>query len=327
MFLFVIGAILALVGLFFVFAPKKIFMDTVDVGYGKTKTEDYSPHARVIGAIALVIAAILIFISAITTVPTGYTGILITFGRVEDTTFEAGFHLKAPWQSMIKMNNQEQRVSFKLQAFSSDIQQVDVSGSINYNIDKATAMTLYREVGTSYAETLITPRLYENTKAVFSKYPAEDLIIHRNNLSDEIEKMMSDDLKNYGINVMSISVEDIDFTDAFTNAVEAKQVASQNKLKAETEQEQMTMEAKAAAERDKVKANAEAEVRKIKADAEAYEIKVKAEAEADANTKIAESLSDELIQYNYANNWNGTLPTTVVGESDIVPVMNIGGNE
>jgi regulator of protease activity HflC (stomatin/prohibitin superfamily) len=39
----------------------------------------------------------------------------------------------------------------------------------------------------------------------------------------------------------------MDFTDAFTNAVEAKQVAQQNKLKAETEAEQKVIEAEAAA--------------------------------------------------------------------------------
>ena len=33
------------------------------------------------------------------TVPTGYTGILTTFGRVEDSNLDAGFHLKAPWQN------------------------------------------------------------------------------------------------------------------------------------------------------------------------------------------------------------------------------------
>ena len=50
-----------------------------------------------------------------------------------------------------------------------------------------------------------------------------------------------------------------DFTDAFTNAVEAKQVAAQNKLKAQTEQEQATMEEEARAKRAIITANAEAE--------------------------------------------------------------------
>lgn len=282
---------------------------------------------RPIGVIAIVAAVVLIFISCFASVPTGYTGILTTFGRVENETMEAGFHFKAPWQSVVKMNNQEQRNQFEFEAFSSDIQQVNISGSINYNIDKSTAMTLYREVGTSYANTLITPRLYENTKAVFSRYEAESLIAKRDILSDEIREMMVNDLKNYGINVLSVSIENIDFTDAFTDAVEAKQVASQNKLKAETEQEQQTMEAKAAAERKQIEAAAQAEVQKIQADAEAYQIKVQSEAEAEANKKIAESLSEQLIEYSYANSWNGELPDTYVGSGDTLPVIQTGSPE
>lgn len=304
MALFVIGAIVVIAGLALLLVDPKV------------------------GVLSIVAAIVIIFVSCCATVPTGNTGILTTFGRVEDNTIEAGFHLKAPWQKVVKMNNQEQRNQFSLQAFSSDIQQVQVAGSINFNIDKTTAMNLYREIGTSYAKTLIDPRLNENTKAVFSHYEAEDLIAKRDLLSTEIRELMTEDLKDYGINVLSVSIEDVDFTDAFTDAVEAKQVATQNKLRAETEQEQATMEAKAAAERKQIEASAQAEIKKIQADADAYQIKVKSEAEAEANKKIAESLSEQLIQYAYANGWNGELPATFVGGDNALPVINtIGGVE
>lgn len=287
---------------------------------GLLVVEEFRPFAIV----SLIASIVLILVSCFASVPTGYTGILTTFGRVENETMEAGFHFKAPWQKIVKMNNQEQRSEFKLEAFSADIQQVNVNGSINYNIDKSTAMTLYREVGTGYAKTLITPRLNENVKAVFSRYNAEDLISKRDVLSSEILDMMTEDMKDYGINILSVSIEDVDFTDAFTNAVEAKQVASQNKLKAQTEQEQATMEARAAAERKQIEAEAQAAIQKIQADAEAYQIKVKSDAEAEANKKIADSLSEQLIEYTYVNSWNGELPTTMMGSSDVVPVMQIG---
>ena len=53
------------------------------------------------------------------------------------------------------MDNREQRVAFSLQAFSKDIQQVDIQGSINININKATAMILYREVGVNYVNIFV----------------------------------------------------------------------------------------------------------------------------------------------------------------------------
>jgi regulator of protease activity HflC (stomatin/prohibitin superfamily) len=113
----------------------------------------------------------------------------------------------------------------------------------------------------------------------------------------------------------------MDFTDAFTNAVEAKQVAQQNKLKAETEAAQRIVEAEAAAKVKTVEAQAKAEADKIAAEAEAYQISIKAEAEAEANRKLAASLTNTIIDYEYAKNWNGELPT-YMGNSSSIPVLN-----
>lgn len=273
--------------------------------------------------LAIPAAFVLIVASCFTSVPTGYTGIVTTFGRVENMTFEAGFHMKAPWQEVVTMDNREQRVKFNFEAFSSDIQQVKVSGSINFSIDKATAMTLYRNVGTSYADTLISPRLYENTKSVFSRYTAESLVEQRTLLSSEVLSMMKNDMSSYGLNIISVAIENIDFTDAFTDAVEAKQVATQTYQRALTEEQQKTMEAEQAAQREKIAAQAKADVAKIQADAEAYAITAKAEAQAKANAQIAASLTQTLIDYVQAQNWDGVLPTTFVGTGDALPVLNI----
>ena len=67
--------------------------------------------------------------------------------------------------------------------------------------------------------------------------------------------------------------------------------------------------------------------RQIAADAEAYAITAKAAAEAEANQKVAESLTDELIEYTQAQLWDGKLPTTYVGSSDSLHVLNIGAQE
>ena len=132
-------------------------------------------------------------------------------------------------------------------------------------------------------------------------------------------------MSRYGINIISVSIEDIDFADAFTDAVEAKQVAQQSKLKAEIEQEQATMEAQQAAARKKIAAEAEANVQKINADAAAYAIRAEAEAKAEANKQIAESVTEDLIRYNEVSQWNGQLPTYVAGEgTQTMPILNMG---
>ena len=278
----------------------------------------------IIAGVCLVVLLI-VFLTCTATVETGYTGIVTTFGKVEAMTLEAGLHLKSPFQQIIAMDNREQKTSFTTEAFSSDIQQVDITGSINYAINKSTAMNLFKEVGTDYFNKLVYPRMLEITKGVFSKYSAENLVANREKLSQDIRDGLYAELQNYGINVISLSIENLDFTDAFTDAVEAKQVAAQRKLQAEIEQAQMTMETQQQAERQRINAEAAANVAKINADADAYATKVRSEAEAEANKKIAESLTENLIRFNEVKNWDGKLPTYMAGEgATTVPVLQMG---
>ena len=264
---------------------------------------------------AIVIGAVLLVTSFFTVLPTGYTGILTTFGRVEDASLEAGFRIKLPWQAVVQMDNREQKENFNLEAFSKDIQETQVALSVNYALNKGKAQTLYKEVGVKYSEILIGPRVKETTKNVISKYNAEELISKRDALSNQICEALNIELNDYGLNVFSVSIEDIDFTDAFTNAVEAKQVATQDKLRAQTQQEQKTMEARQAAERNK-----------IEADAAAYAVKIAAEAQAEANEKVNKSITNELIDYVYATNCDGKMPTTMVG-GDVKPMLPLTANE
>lgn len=308
MFIFIIG-ILLLIGSIVALAIK-------------TEAE-YKTVVRVSGVVAFILALVLVGFSCVSYVPTGYTGIVTTFGKVHNETLDAGINFHAPWDNVITMDNREQKMPFELQAFSADIQEVAIKGSVNLNIDKKTAMNLYREVGTNYLKILATPRILEDVKTVFSHYTAENLIAQRNTLSTSITELLKNDLGNKGLNIISVAIEDIDFSDAYTNSVEAKQVATQEKQRAQTQQEQKTMEAQQAAERKKIEANAAAEVQKIEADAAAYAVKVQAEAQAEANSKLSNSITEELIKYNYVQEWDGKLPS-VTGEG--VPILNLGFN-
>lgn len=287
------------------------------------KEMDEFKWGHMVGSFVALIVAVILAFSMIKTVPTGYTGILTTFGKVEPNTVSAGVHVIAPWQKIVKLDNRTQKVSVETDTFSKDIQQVKVSLAVNFCIDQATAQELYKTVGVNYYDSVVLPRILENVKAVVAEYSAENLVAKRGELSDEILTRLTDDAAAYGINIISISVEDIDFTDEFTDAVERKQVATQNKLAAETEQAQKTMEeqaaadravisAKAKAEQDVIAANAELEVTKIQAEAALYA----GEKEAEMNKRIAESLTPNLVKYYYIKQWEGVLPKTVLGEDN-----------
>lgn len=268
-------------------------------------------RGRIVAAALVIIIALIFAISCFSFVPTGHTGVVTLFGKVENYTLDSGIHFKNPFARVIKMDNRIQKESVELSCFSSDIQEVEVVFTLNYQISKEYAMNIYKTIGKNYFDTAVSPIITESVKTVAARYTAEDLINKRNELAMTIEADMKEKLLAFNIELVSTSIEDMDFTDAFTNAVEEKQVAAQNKLKAETEAAQKVVEAEA-----------EAQIRRVTAEAEAYEILQRAEAEAQANQKLAESITDRLIEYRYYEVWDGKLPQMVMGEST-TPMVQI----
>lgn len=291
------------------------------------------PRKYLIGAAVLaVLVALIMFLTAyapFVTIPTGHTGVVTTFGRVADYTLDEGFHLKSPLQKVVLIDNRTQRATVSTQAFSSDIQQVNLICSINYSVDRETSQRLYQQVGSDYYHTVMEPRIHENVKTVFTRYSAEKLMEARNVLSTQVKDLLAPEMKAYGIEIISVAIEDVDFTDAFTDAVEAKQVAEQTKLKVETEQAQQVSVQQSEAERRIIAANAEAQERAILANADAEVLRIQAEAaryagekEAEKNAKIANSLTPELLEYFKITGWNGQLPQFYSGNGSTLPVLN-----
>lgn len=282
------------------------------------------------GVAALIFGIVSICLGCIRTVPTGVTGVVTKFGEVQPYTYEAGIHWTSPFISVIKMDNKIQKQTLQMGgpnaeiagAFSSDIQEVWVTYTLNYQINKENAQEIYKTVGVDYYDVLIKPQVLSAVKEVVSRYNAETLIVKMGTLNDEIEQELRTNLEGTNIIVVSTALEDLDFKDAFTDAVEAKQVAEQKKLQAKTEQEQMNIEAKAAAERQVIQANADKDAAIIAAEGDAEVAKIAADSAEYQGQKDAAIMSNlgemltkypNLIDYYRATGWDGKLPETMLG--------------
>ena len=98
-----------------------------------------------------------------------------------------------------------------------------------------------------------------------------------------------------------VNIIDFDFSEAFITAIEEKQVAQQQLLKAETEKK----------------------TKITNAQAEAEAIKIKAEAEAEANTTISKSLTSQVIENKKIEKWNGELPKVTGGSGTFVDLGDL----
>ena len=239
--------------------------------------------------------------SSFSKVDTGHTGILVSFGKTDEKTYGEGIIFRAPWKNMIQIDNRIQKnghddMPLSLTAFTKDTQQVSINYTVNYRINKENASKLYKEIGLDYFKTVLTPIIQESVKIECAKYTANELLENRDRLAQDIEKDIKIKFSQNYIDLTATAIEDLSFSDEYEKAVEQKQVALQDKLKAEQE----------------------AEKKKVVADADAYVEIAKAKAEAEANELKNKTISDNLIRYEAVQKWNGQLPTVEGGTTPII---------
>lgn len=248
----------------------------------------------------LVIAAILLLINCFTIIPAGHTGVVLTLGKVNDRVMQEGFHLKAPFvQEVVRIDNRVTKLEVDTEAFSKDLQTVSTTLAINYRVDAAKSFHLYKNVGRSYEDVLVVPAVNEVLKAITSQYTAEESVTNRAIISDGLVEGLNQKLNADGLYITDVNILNFDFSEAFINAIEEKQVAQQKLLKAETEKQTAI----------------------TNAEAEAETIRIKAQAEAEANKIVSESLNEYVIENKKIEKWNGQLPQ-VQGDADPLVTIN-----
>ena len=243
----------------------------------------------IIGGIVTIV--LIMALLTIRKVDTGEIGIRTNFGKVVEDDLKPGVHLKAPWQKIICLDSKVQKCTLEMDSTTSDMQDVKMSYTLNYRINAASAGEIYSSLGTNYQEKVIEPQITNTVKSVVAQYEAIQLVSERAEVASTTEKELEEALRVYNIQVVDSSVENMDFSKEFDEAIEAKVVAEQQLEQAKTEQEKLNLETEQEAERKKTAA----------------------EGQAEANRILAESLNDQVLSKQMLDTWNGELPKVVVG--------------
>lgn len=234
-----------------------------------------------------VLFAVIVALNCFTIVEAGHTGVVVTLGSVNEGVMQEGLHAKIPFvQDVVKIDNRIQKLEVNTEAFSKDLQSVKTVLAINYRVDTSKSYRIYKDIGADYENVLIVPAVNEVLKAITATYTAEQSVTNRALISDGLVEGLNTKLNDYGVYVTDVNIIDFDFSDAFITAIEEKQVAQQQLLKAETEKQTAITNAQAAAE----------------------SVKIKAAGDAEANKVLNESLSDKVIENKKIEKWNGELP-------------------
>lgn len=251
----------------------------------------------------IAIIAVLVIFKGYVIVEPGHRGVVVQLGAVKSNVLNEGIHLKVPFvQEIIPVEVRVQKAQSEETTSSKDLQVVNTIIAVNYRLDPENVNKLYQEVGLAYKERIVDPAIGESLKAITAQYTAEELISKRSEVSNKVKETLSKKLATYYMKLDEINITEFKFSIEFNQAIEQKQIAEQQALKANLDLQRIEVEAKQKIEQ----ARAEAESLKLQKDQitpELVELR-KIEAQLEAIKK-----------------WNGQLPT--VTGSGVMPFIDI----
>lgn len=256
-------------------------------------------------------------IMSLTSVGQGEVGVVWSMkDGVQEEVLDPGVHFVGPFdkvkdypvsqQQLVLSNNPEDynkkhHADWHIDA-PADGGIVAINMTVNYNFIADRVIDLYEKFngmdGDAIVESMVQNSIIAYVKEVTPQFTVMDIYsTKRSEVSKEITKYLNDKLsEEYGINISSALIIDVQLDDALKEKVQAKEQAKQDAEKAELDKQTALAQAEVA----KANAEAAAEVKRIEAQADADEIRIAAEAEAEANQKLAGSITEELIRMKEA---------------------------
>lgn len=245
----------------------------------------------------IVLLALIVLFNSFTTIPTGYVGVKTHFGKVQNDVLQEGINGKIPFiEKIILIDCKTKKVEVTAESSSKDMQTVKVTIAVNYNVMKDTANQLYREVGVDYENVIVSPAILESIKGIMAQYTAEELITKRAEVSAMALEELYNKIGSRGFTITEYNIINLDFSDAFNQAIEAKAVKQQE---VET----------AKAELEKQKIQNEKEISVAEKDAKVMELQ---------NSQITDKtlrLKELEIKEKMINKWSGNFPNTMLNDS------------
>ncbi|MEL0028166.1 MAG: prohibitin family protein [Perlucidibaca sp.] len=236
----------------------------------------------------IVVAAFLamLLLGCFYTVDAGERAIVTRFGTVRSVEGD-GLHFKLPFVDNVKrVVVRTLKAAAPATAGTNDLQNVTTEVTLNYHLDADKLQDTYTRVGLDVEHKVISPRIQEVVKAVVARYTAEQLLKQRESVKAEIVAGLRQTLAAYNVVVEDAQITNFSFSKVFDDAIEAKQTAEQNALKAKNDL-------------DRIRIEAEQKIAMAQAEAEAIRIQTAA---------IREQGGSAYVQLKAIEKWDGAMP-------------------
>ncbi len=252
---------------------------------------------KIVITVIIILVLLIVGFNSFTIVQPGHTGVVVNLGSVSNEVLSEGLHFKIPFVSeIVQVDNRVMKTEVESNAASKDLQTISSKVSINYRVNKSSSADIYKNVGSDFTNVIVNPAIQECVKSVAAKYTAEQLITNRANVSTEMEDAISHKINPYGLSIEVFNIVNFDFSEEFNKAIEAKQTAQQEALKAEQDLA-------------RIKVEAQQTIEKAEAEAEAYKLK---------NAQLTE----EIIMMEFVEKWDGKMPSVMSSAQSMFDVSS-----
>jgi regulator of protease activity HflC (stomatin/prohibitin superfamily) len=265
-----------------------------------------SKAKTIIWIVAAVLIVIVLF-NSFTTIEAGTVGVVYRFGAIKGYVTE-GLHFLVPFVDSVRpISIQKQKIQFEAASFTKSAQELKIIIAVNYRISEEFAPYVMGNIGDIPAveNKVLAPNINEIVKAIVSQYPTDQIHLNREKIKIEAKDKLNEAVRygtkltdgkevkiDTGIIIEDVNLVNIQFSEQYTQAIEAKQVAEQKVQEAEFNRQ---------------KALKEKEIAQIQGEAE----KIKQQS-------IGLSLNPLIIQNKWIEKWDGKMPTVVSGSNGII---------
>ncbi|MDD5397525.1 MAG: prohibitin family protein [Dehalococcoidia bacterium] len=281
---------------------------------GSGLPEVKAPRYRweVLAAAVLLLLVSFTISAGTTSVQPGHKGVVVMWGgAVEERIAQEGLNFIMPGiEKVVEVDTRVQAHEFKnIDAASKEMQSVTMTGNVNWNFDGKYVNEIYQTIGANseFVNKVLDKALQDFLKEVTPQYSITEILPRRGELRQKAVDVLTKNLERYHVLIRDIYIADIQFSFEYMAAIEKQQVAERQVTTERNilEQkriiaEQVNIEAVGYANASATKAEGEKRAAITTSEGQAQAILTVAQAQAQANELINVTLSQNLIQYTYA---------------------------
>jgi regulator of protease activity HflC (stomatin/prohibitin superfamily) len=211
-------------------------------------------------------------------VDAGHVLVVRQFGEIVGQRGD-GFQTIAPWQTAEEVSTQVESRPFQMDdraniatlegavrtgpAISEETQPVYAVVTLNYRVSDQAVQRLFTEVASNVFDKVVAPRVFQVFKNETVKFKSVEVAPSREQIRQEVQLELDRQLEDFSIDVVDFLINDLEFPSEFTEAIERKQVATQDALAAQ----QKVAQSKAEAQQEIERARGQAQAQRLRANA------------------------------------------------------------